>query len=168
VQYLESMPVQVKPVCVPDSKPSPTPDACPKPDDVKIGFRAAVKKDIGYRNTFDLTPMFEGSAIRPESNCGEILIQRYGEFQRFQTSPVWGGGREPVELQSDNPYILVEATNSDAEHWDHGHFTQAGERTYCVSYAHLAHWRCQTGSMGDDGRLTGFGPNNQGFDKEKP
>jgi hypothetical protein len=133
---------------------------------VKIGFRASVKKDIGYRNTFDLTPMFEGRPIRPESGCGDALVARYGEFERFQ-SGAGIAGRDPVELQSDNPYILVEATNSDEEHWDHGHYTLTGKRTYCVSYRHLAHWRCQDGVMNDEGRLVGFGQNDRGYDLPK-
>jgi hypothetical protein len=87
---------------------------------------------------------------------------------------VWGGGREDVELQSDNLYIMVEATNSDTVHWTQGcpdncsgSFTQAGQRTYCVSYAHLGHWRCQSGAMNNDGRLVGYGTNSQGFDLAK-
>jgi hypothetical protein len=165
------------PSATPVPTPSPTapaasPSACPKPDDVKLGFRAAVPKQPGFRNTFDITPTFEGKAI--DVSCGQYLIDTYGEFQRFETSPVWGGGRESVELQSDNLYIMVEATNSDTVHWTQGcpdncsgSFTQAGQRTYCVSYAHLGHWRCQSGAMNNDGRLVGYGTNSQGFDLAK-
>lgn len=154
----------------PPSSPTPAPSssasACPKPDDLKIGFRAAVPKERGFRNTFDLTPTFQGKA--EDVSCGDYLVETYGEFQRF-VSGDHIAGRDPVELQSDNLYILVDATNSDdnPDHWSGKTYLVGGRRTYCVSYAHLSHWRCQDGTMDDSGRLVGFGQNARGYDLQK-
>lgn len=93
-------------------------------------------------------------------------MERYGEFQRF-VSGDHIHGRDPVELQSDNPYIMVEATNSDEQNWQGDTYMLAGKRTYCVSYAHLNHWRCQDGNMSAEGRLEGFGTNARGYDLAK-
>lgn len=170
---LASLPcVQPTPIPSPTPVPSPepppitTPGVCPKPDGVKIGFRGSVQKDRGFRNTFDITPTYHGAAIKPETGCGPELVEKYGPFEGFQTSNAWAG-RDPVEFQSDNAYIMVDATNSDDEHWSGGRFTLAGTRTYCVSYAHLSFWRCQNGHMTDAGQLVGFGKNEQGYDLPK-
>lgn len=134
---------------------------------MKLGFRASVPKGRGFRNTFDVTPTRGGVAIKPETNCGPKLIAKYGEFQRFQTSNAFAG-RHSVEKQSDNEYILVDATNSDDVNWSGGRYTLAGSRTFCVSWPHLNFWRCQDGTMTDRGQLVGFGENNRGYDKPKP
>jgi hypothetical protein len=83
-------------------------------------------------------------------------VERYGEFERF-VSGTGISGRDPLELNSFNPYQIVDATNSDEEHWDHGHYTLAGRRTYCVSYHHLAHYKCIDCTMTDAGKVTGCG-----------
>jgi hypothetical protein len=110
----------------------------------------------GFRNTFDVSPWFEGQKIRPESGCGEYLVQTYGEFERFMTGEGWTG-QDPVELNSFNPYQMVDATNSDEEHWSGDRYTLTGRRTYCVSYKHLNHYKCIDCTMTDAGKVTGCG-----------
>ena len=129
-----------------------------------------MKKGVGYRNTFDLGMKDDqGRKIRPEDgvDIGRRLIEKYGEFERFVTGDGISG-RDPVEVQSDNPWIMVDATNSDETHWEGGRYTLAGRRTYCVSLKHLKEWRCQDGVMGEDGQLRGFGGNpDHGYDIPK-
>lgn len=150
----------------PPPPPPPPDDDEPRADGVKIGFRASVPKARGFRNTFDITPTLDGQAIKPESGWGPKLIEKYGEFEGFQTGP-WQG-RDPVERQSDNPYIFVIATNSDEENWTpDGRYKLAGEYVFGVSWPHLKTWRCQKGRMTDRGQLVGFGTNSQGFDLPK-
>lgn len=156
------------PTPVPSAVPStsPSPASCPKPDGIKLGFFASVKKERGYRNVFNLSPTVGG---KPEDeSCGAYLVATYGEFQRFVTSNRWTG-RDPVELQSDNPYFMVDATNSDDTNWspDGKTYLLAGMRTYCVSYAHLSTYRCQDGTMSTAGQLVGFGTNDRGYDLAK-
>lgn len=130
-------------------------------------------KQPGFRNTFDLSPTVGGVTIGPETGCGDFLVQVYGEFERF-VSGDGIRGRDPVELQSTNPYIMVEATNSDTVNWAagcpdncRGDYLLPGKRTYCISYHHLAYWRCQDGFMSPEGRLEGFGTNSRGYDLPK-
>lgn len=115
---------------------------------------------------FNVTPTYQGVPI--DVSCGEDLVHRYGEFERFQTSDRWVG-RDPVELQSDNAYFLVEATNSDDDptHWSGDKYLFGGKRTFCVAYAHLNFYRCQDGQMSDRGALVGFGTNDHGYDLAK-
>lgn len=135
---------------------------CPKPDGLKIGFFASVKKERGFRNVFNVTPTYQGAAI--DVSCGDELLATYGEFDRFVTSNRWAG-RDSVEVQSDNAYFLVDATNSDDENWGpDGKYLLAGSRTYCVAYKHLNSYRCQDGTMNDQGQLVGFGANDRGYD----
>lgn len=140
---------------------------------MKLGFRSAAGKIRGFRNTFDITPTNQGRAIGPETGCGLVLIEKYGEFERFQTGDGFDG-RHPVELQSyteKDPiggYILVDATNSDIEeNWNGKVYLKTGKRTYCVSYKHLSTWRCQDGEMDSTGKLVGFGINARGYDLPK-
>lgn len=140
---------------------------------MKFGFFASVPKTPGFRNTFNISPVYQGQAIGPESGCGDILIERYGEFQRFQTGDGISG-RDPVELQTTNLYLMVEATNSDTKNWSEGcpdncrgTYLLPGKRTYCVSYKHLDHYRCQDGEMTPQGKLVGFGENRRGYDLPK-
>lgn len=122
----------------------------------------------GFRNTFDLSPTSGGVTIGPETGCGDFLENFYGEFERFVTGDHIEG-RDPVEIQTTNHYILVEATNSDdnPDHWQGQTYLLSGKRTYCVSYKHLKFWRCQDGTMGSEGQLQGFGTNSRGYDLAK-
>jgi hypothetical protein len=113
-------------------------------------------KERGFRNTFDVSPWAGGVKIRAESGCADVLIQRYGEFQRFVAGDGISG-HDPLELNSFNPYQIVDATNSDEEHWSGGKYTVAGRRQYCVSYAHLDHWKCLDCTMSDAGKVGGCG-----------
>lgn len=134
-------------------------------------------KEIGFRNTFDVSPWFQGQKITPESGCTQALVETYGEFQGII---IIAGERSGFEHQGcsladvrsgqcpkpnwNDFYLYVDATNSDNQHWsrgcpDHcaGTFTQAGPRTYCVSYAHLDHYKCVDCTMTDAGKTVGCG-----------
>lgn len=141
---------------------------------MKLGWFNAVDKRNdckdckGFRNTFNVTPTYHGVPQGPETGCGAAFIKKYGEFDRFQTSPLWDG-RQGVEVQSDNAYLLVEATNSDGDptHWSGKTYLYTGARTFCVSWPHLPTYRCQDGNMDSTGRLVGFGEDNRGYDLPK-
>lgn len=141
--------------------------------------RKPVKKDIGYRNTFDVSPWIKGKKITRESGFGLPIILKYGEIEGviFDVN-----GRSDMEHQGcslkdylnhrelcgPDPegdfYLYVDATNSDDGKWDHDHYLRAGPVTYCTSFAHLAHYTCIKCSMGDDGQVTNCGAR---FQKEK-
>jgi hypothetical protein len=60
---------------------------------------------------------------------------------------------------------LTFATGSPAL-WANGRYKEAGPMEVCVSLPNLP-WRCQKGTMGEDGRMYGFGQNDSGYDKPK-
>jgi hypothetical protein len=62
-------------------------------------------------------------------------------------------------------YNLTFATGSPAL-WANGRYKEAGPMEVCVSLPNLP-WRCQKGTMGEDGRMYGFGQNDSGYDKPK-
>lgn len=175
----------------PSPKPSPTPTPAPSPspdphegdelaDDLKIGANNPVKKDRGYRNTFNVTPTFRGKPIGPESGLGLTLIERYGEIRGMIVMP--DGRRDGFEhqgcsLSNFDPadgckdsdfYLFVDATNSapDSE-WDGDTYLAAGKRTYCVTWDFMDHWRCQRCELDRTGKQVGCGSNAQGFDLPK-
>jgi hypothetical protein len=173
------------PVPTPIPAPSPAPSATPKPgpipppcvaDGVKLGFRGSVPKwndcpDChGARNTFDVSPTIGGVTITPETGCGPVLIERYGEFQGLIIEP--GNTRTGFEHQSDNNYLMVHATNSDdnPEHWSGKRYLAGGWAEYCVSWPHLDHYRCQRCFTDDRGvvlRGDTCGTNSVGYDVPK-
>lgn len=124
-----------------------------------------VQKERGFRNTFDVSPWFEGRKITSESGCGPELRQKYGEFQRYVTGDGIVG-RDPLEINSFNDYQIVDATNSapDDEWTESGIYLKPGKRSYCVSYNHLAHYKCIDCQMTDRGKVVGCGAR---YDVEK-
>lgn len=126
-----------------------------------------VQKEIGYRNTFDVSPWFEGKKIRPETGCGLPIILAYGEVQGtiieggrrsgFEHQGCSIGEWDPKECHAPDFWLYVDATNSDEANWDHGHYLRAGAVNYCVSMAHLAHLTCIKCTMTDAGKVTGCG-----------
>ena len=145
--------------------PSPSPDHCPQPADIKLGFRPDARKlALGYRNMADITPIDADGKASPV-DCGPTFDSRYGEPQAYQTGT--GFTQDPVERASNTlGFVLVMASN-DPSLWESGHYAQAGPMTVCVSYPFLNHWRCQDGTMGGDGLMTGFGQNNRGYNLPK-
>lgn len=170
------------PTPVPNPSPTPRPsvsptppvdpsEPCPRPDGIKLGFRASVKKDRGARNTFDVSPTVNGETVRPETGCGPVYLERYGIIQGFQSSShfVFDGLEwQPQDPYPDRGYILVVATNSAPdEEWSGDKYLLAGPYTFCVSYPWLTTWRCQNGTMSTAGQLVGFGSNERAYDLAK-
>ena len=101
------------------------------------------------------------------------MIEEFGHFQGRQSSDFFTN--DPIEFQSDNLYIGVDATNSDNNpaHWNADKtYRLAGWREYCFTWPHLPTWRCQRGMMDRWGALVrdeenGFGKNARGYDKPK-
>lgn len=178
----------------PSPSPSPTPPPgddregwdneyqCPQPERVKLGFRAAVKKQVGYRNTFDVTPMVlstgDGGSCEHKRHegvlpsecaafeaCGVYYNRVYGEVQAYQRSTAFSGAH-PVERQSNEPFILVIATNH-APDWQDGAYKLAGRYTIGVSYPFLKFWRIQNGLIDSQGKALGFGPDRDGENLNK-
>lgn len=118
-----------------------------------------------------MSPWFEGQKIRPESGCTRTLVETYGEFEGLI---IINGQRSGFEHQGcsledvranrcdrvrwEDFYLYVDATNSDDGNWDHGTYLQAGPRTYCTSYKHLAHYKCINCTMTTEGKVVDCGP----------
>ena len=153
-------------------------DKCPPPIAVKLGWRQNPRKlePNGYKNMGDVTPMVQGACAHKgdpsptaecaaDEGCGPVYDARYGEPQAYQDGP--GFSHDSVERTSGSlGYVLNIATNSE-ELWANGRYQQAGRMRVCVSFPNLTTWRCQDGEMGQDGKMSGFGQNNQGFDLPK-
>lgn len=165
------------PVPVPEPPPPPPVPVsrCPAPFGIKLGFRQDARKlALGYRNIADITAIVRGAcahkgdlspdAICPADEfCGDAYNAALGQPEAFQTGP--GFDHDPVERSSENPYILVIATNSPND-WEGGRYKAAGRMTIGVSYRHLNFWRCQDVVMTEDGRIIG-GQNSAGYDLPK-
>lgn len=171
---------------MPSPSPSQSPaDACTA-DGLKFAFRGSVPKwnDCpecrGARNTFDVTATRGGVPIGPESDCGQALIEKYGEFEGIIIEPgntrsgfehqgcsledyhriVAAGGDLKKECRSADPtgdfFIFAHATNSDGnpDHWRGKRYLAGGEADFCVSWKHLDHYRCQRCFTDDRGAIT--------------
>lgn len=183
------------PTFPPSPSPSPSPvevGQCPAPFAVKLGFSQEIsKRDPGWRHTASITPLVRGACTHkndpsPNAVCaasefcadhvGSEYWNRYGQPQAWQTGN--GFTRHPVERSTDScnkndpgqvpcGYNLAFVTNS-REEWVNGKYIYAGPMEVCVSMGHLSTMRCQSGTMGQDGKMYGFGQDAQGVDKPKP
>jgi hypothetical protein len=152
----------VEPPPVPPVPPVTPPNAqCAKPDGIKLGWRDARKIQPGFRNQMNITPTI-GGVPAPEA-CGAYYEQTYGQPEAEQ-SLVGGFQNDPVERASGDSFgcILVFASNSP-DLWKDGKYIEAGKMTVKVTYPWLPYWVAQDGVMGTDGKMTGFGTNQQSY-----
>lgn len=132
-----------------------------------------MKKEPGYRNTFDWSPWFEGKKITAESGCTQYLIETYGEFDSviIQDGVRSGFEHQGCSLEDyqhgrcdkirwEDFYLGVDATNSDSN-WSGDIYLGAGNREYCVSFKHLAHYTCTPCVMGTDGKVVNCGARHE-------
>lgn len=179
---------------MPSPEPSATPKPptdCPEPVTLKLGFSPGVKKlALGWRNLGGISPWVIGACAhkndsRPEAECaaaehcadhrGSAYWHRYGQPQVYQSGN--GFTKDPVERQTDDcnrdtsmelpcGYNLTFSTNHEPD-WVGGQYRFAGPMTVCATLPPLDHWRCQDGTMGEDGLMRGFGGNVRGYDLPK-
>lgn len=142
----------------------PAPDlTCGKPTSLKLGFFAQRQLEgRGYRITFDASPLVDG--VKAPEGCGDYYNETYGQVEAFQQGP--GFDHDPVERSSSNPFLLVIATNYEAD-WSGGRYLLAGKYTLGVTYPWLKVWRCQDFTIDDKGQASGYGTNQQSYDKAK-
>lgn len=158
-------PLPVDPPAPPPPPPAPPVSEVPKPMGIKLGRRDAVKRELGYRNMLNVTPLDVNGVPIPEG-FGAALQETYG--QPLAEQSINGGPWEPVERASGDSFgcILTIVTNEPSE-WDGGIYRLTGQYRIRVSYPHFTFWRQQTGTMLSSGLLVGIGTDSAAENTEK-
>lgn len=164
---------------------------------MKLGFGQNPRAlNPGFANTASITPLVANTesnrqpcAYRgltgPEDTCapteacadhvGAPYQVVYGQPQAFQDGPGFRG--DPVErttdgCNKDDPSVVpcgynLRFATGGRENYPGGRYKEAGPMRICASLPNLPTWRCQTGTMGEDGKLDGFGQDNRSRDVPK-
>jgi hypothetical protein len=172
-------------------------DACPAPYAVKLGFGQNPRAlNPGFANTASITPLVANTQANrqpcayrgltgPEDTCpadegcadhvGAPYQVAYGQPQALQDGPGFRG--DPVErttdgCNKDDPGVVpcgynLRFATGGRENYLGGRYNEAGPMRICASMPNLPTWRCQTGTMGDDGKLNGFGTDSHSTDVPK-
>lgn len=151
----------------------------------------------GFANTASITPLVSNTEQNrqpcahkglsgPDDTCaadegcadhvGAPYQVAYGQPQAFQ-SLAGGFQGDPVERTTDGcnrddpgvvpcGYNLRFATGGP-DNYVAGRYKETGPMRICASLPNLPTWRCQTGNMDSDGKLSGFGQDNRSTDVPK-